>query len=201
MKIFCVGRNYADHAKELNNAVPDKPVIFMKPDTALLKNGEPFYYPDFSTDIHPEIELVLKVCKEGKNVSEKFAPKYVSEIGVGLDFTARDLQSELKTKGLPWEIAKAFNGSALAGGFKPLTDFAQTHTFQLKVNDAVRQSGTSTDMIFGFAHIISYISKFFTLRTGDLIFTGTPAGVGSVQIGDMLKGYFEGDEAFTLLVK
>jgi 2-keto-4-pentenoate hydratase/2-oxohepta-3-ene-1,7-dioic acid hydratase in catechol pathway len=191
MKIFCVGRNYSEHAKELGNAIPENPVIFSKPDTALLKNGEPFYLPDFSNDVHYETELVIKISKMGKKIQEKFASKYYNEIGLGIDFTARDLQTQLKQKGLPWELAKAFDGSAPIGDFISMSNLKSPIEFQLKKNGEIAQQGISSDMIFSFDKIVSFISQYFTLKVGDLIYTGTPAGVGPVKIGDLLEGYIE----------
>jgi len=191
MKIICIGRNYADHAKELNNPVPANPVFFMKPDTAVLKPGEPFYLPEFSNDIHHELEVVLKISKAGKHIAEDFASNYYQEIGLGIDFTARDLQEVCKSKGLPWEIAKAFDGSAPLGKFvskQTLADLSAI-TFQLEVNGSVRQQGNTKDLLFSFDKIIAYVSRYITLKTGDLIFTGTPAGVAAVKIGDRLKGF------------
>lgn len=189
MKIFCVGRNYSEHAKELGNAVPDNPVIFSKPDTALLKNGEDFYLPDFSNDVHYEAELVIKISKMGKKIQEKFASNYYSEIGFGIDFTARDLQTQLKQKGLPWELAKAFDGSAPIGEFLNVKDLQNPIQFSLLKNSELVQNGNSSDMIFSFDKIVSFISQYFTLKVGDLIYTGTPAGVGQVKIGDKLEGF------------
>lgn len=190
MKIFCIGRNYSEHAKELGNAVPENPVVFAKPDTALLKNGEDFYLPAFSNDVHHEIELVIRINKVGKNIQEKFARNYFSEIGIGVDFTARDLQTQLKAKGLPWELAKGFDGSAPLGEFVAIDklDLGDIN-FALKKNGAFVQQGNSKDMIFSFEKIISFISHYFTLKVGDLIYTGTPAGVGPVAIGDSLEGF------------
>ncbi|KAF0131057.1 MAG: fumarylacetoacetate (FAA) hydrolase [Bacteroidetes bacterium] len=186
MKIICIGRNYAEHAKELNNPLPSKPVFFMKPDTALLPPHNPFFYPSFSSDIHYEVELVMKVSKNGRSIAEKFAHKYYQEIGVGIDFTARDLQTECKQKGLPWEIAKAFDFSAPVGQFLPKSEFKDLNNidFGLKINDEWRQKGNSKDMIFSFDRIISYVSQFVMLRKGDYIFTGTPEGVGPARIND-----------------
>ncbi len=195
MKIICIGRNYAEHAKELNNAIPTEPVFFMKPDTALLKDGEPFYYPDFTKDLHHEIEIVLKINKVGKHIEPQFANKYYDEIGLGVDFTARDLQTIAKEKGLPWEKAKAFDGSAPLGKFvnkSTLGNLADLH-FELKINGQSRQVGSTKDLLFSFDAIISYVSKFVTLKVGDLIYTGTPSGVGPVNIGDKLQGYISGD--------
>ena len=202
MKIFCIGRNYSEHAKELGNAVPENPVVFSKPDTALLKNGEAFYLPEFSQDVHHEIELVIKINKVGKNIQEKFAQNYFNEISLGVDFTARDLQTQLKSKGLPWELAKGFDGSAPIGDFISIEgmDLSQIN-FGLKNNDHWVQRGNSKDMIFTFAKIISFISSYFTLKVGDLIYTGTPSGVGPVKIGDKLEGYIEDKKMLEFEVK
>ncbi len=195
MKIFCIGRNYGAHAKELGNAVPENPVVFAKPDTALLKNGDDFYLPDFSNDVHHEVELVIKINKVGKNIQEKFARNYFSEIGLGVDFTARDLQAELKQKGLPWELAKGFDGSAPIGEFVSVEGLdLQNISFSLLKNGTLVQTGNSGDMIFSFEKIISFISHYFTLKVGDLIYTGTPAGVSAVAIGDKLEGFI-GDKS------
>jgi acylpyruvate hydrolase len=204
MRIFAIGRNYAEHIKELNNERPDEPVIFTKPDTAILKNNAPFYYPDFSKDIHHEVELVLRICKEGKNVQEKFASKYYDAIGLGIDFTARDLQQKAKEKGLPWDIAKGFNGSApISDKFIPVTEFKdlQDINFSLQVDGVLKQEGNTRLMLFSFDYIISYLSKFFTLRTGDLIFTGTPKGVGPVVVGNKLAAALEGEVLLEFEVK
>jgi acylpyruvate hydrolase len=204
MRIFAIGRNYVEHIKELNNEKPDEPVIFSKPDTAVLKNNAPFYYPDFSKDIHHEVELVLRISKEGKNIQEKFASKYYDSIGVGIDFTARDLQQKAKEKGLPWDIAKGFNGSApVSDKFLPVGSFADLGSinFSLNINGELKQQGNTSLMLFRFDYIISYLSKFFTLRTGDLIFTGTPKGVGPVKIGDKLSAYIEDEKLLEFEVK
>jgi len=195
MKIICIGRNYAEHAKELNNAVPTEPVFFMKPDTALLKDGEPFYYPEFTKDLHHEIEIVLKIHKVGKHIDEQFAHKYYDEIGIGIDFTARDLQTKAKEKGLPWEKAKAFDGSAPVGKFISKAHLENTANldFELKINGQSRQTGNTKDLLFSFDKIIAYVSQFVTLKVGDLIFTGTPEGVSAVNIGDKLQGYLNGE--------
>ena len=195
MKIICIGRNYAEHAKELNNAIPSEPVFFMKPDTALLKDGEPFYFPEFTKDLHHEIEIVLKINKVGKHIEEQFANKYYDEIGLGIDFTARDLQNIAKEKGMPWEKAKAFDGSAPIGKFISKTALGNLNdiSFELKINGKSRQVGNTKDLLFSFDKIISYVSKFVTLIVGDLIYTGTPEGVSAVQIGDKLQGYINGD--------
>ena len=190
MKIFCIGRNYIDHAKELNNPVPKSPLIFMKPATAALTDGKPFYHPDFSNNIHYELELVLKISKNGRSVQEKFASDYYNQIGLGIDFTARDLQDSLKDKGHPWELAKAFDNSACIGNFVDKSEIDVCNiSFSLQKNGQVVQNGQSSDLIFGFDYLISYISRYFTLQTGDLIFTGTPAGVGKIDIGDNYIGY------------
>lgn len=203
MKIIAIGRNYAEHAKELNNPVPNVPVIFMKPDTALLKDNKPFYHPDFSQDVHHEIELVLKICKEGKHVDEKFASSYYEEIGLGIDFTARDIQSRHKEKGLPWELAKGFDGSAPISNFFPKSDFANLYDLNLRldVNGETRQNGTTKDLLFSFEQIIAFVTKYITLKKGDLIFTGTPAGVSKVTIGDHLEGYLQDKKMLDFHVK
>ncbi len=202
MKIFCVGRNYSEHAKELNNAIPEAPVIFMKPPTALLK-GKDFYMPEFSKDMHFECELVYRVCKNGKHIAAQFASKYVDAVAVGIDFTARDVQSNQKTKGLPWEIAKAFDNSAVVSEFTPITSIADPASinFSMEKNGTTVQTGNSADMLYSIDTIIEYLSKFFTLQQGDLIYTGTPAGVGPVAIGDMLTGYLEGVKSFEINIK
>lgn len=191
MKIICIGRNYIEHAHELNNPVPSQPVFFMKPETALIRAGLPFYYPDFSKDIHYELELVLHICKLGKHIQEKFAHTYYDAIALGIDFTARDVQDVCKQKGLPWEIAKAFDGSAPVSNFSNKKNFKDLHDidFSLFKNEQLVQKGNSGMMIFTFDKIISYVSRFITLKIGDLIFTGTPAGVGPVVKGDNLKAF------------
>ena len=203
MKIICIGRNYIAHAKELKNPVPEKPVFFLKPDTALLPKKNPFFYPDFTNDLHFEAELVLKICKNGRNIEEQFAHKYYDEIGIGIDFTARDLQSECKQKGLPWEIAKAFDQSAPVGNFLTKTDFQTLGniSFSLLINNEIRQEGNSKDMIFSFDQIIAYVSKFITLRIGDYIFTGTPKGVGPTTIGDHFEAFVDGKKLLAFNVK
>ena len=203
MKIICIGRNYSEHAKELNNPLPEKPVFFMKPDSSILKNNKPFFLPDFSSDMHYEVELVLKISKLGKNIDEKFADRYYSEIGIGIDFTARDLQKECKIKGLPWEIAKAFENSAPLGKFIPKENFSDLDNinFHLDINNNTVQIGNSKDMIFSFDRLISYLSQFFTLKTGDLIFTGTPSGVGPVNKNDHLQAYIEDNLLLDFKVK
>lgn len=202
MKFICIGRNYSEHAKELKNEIPDKPVVFLKPQTALLKDNKPFYYPEWTKDLHYETEAVLKVSKQGKYIEEKFAHKYFDEVTVGIDFTARDLQSQQKAKGLPWEIAKAFDNSAVIGEFRKLgKPENEGISFSMNLNDAEVQKGNTNDMIFSFPKIIAYASQFFTLQVGDLIFTGTPAGVGPVKIGDRLRGFLEGEKVFDFEVK
>jgi len=203
MKIIAIGRNYAEHAKELNNPVPTTPVIFMKPETALLKENKPFYHPDFSEDVHHEIELVLKISKEGKHISEKFAANYYEEIGLGIDFTARDVQARHKEKGLPWELAKAFDGSAPISTFVPKAKFESVYdiNFKLDINGETRQQGNTRDLLFSFESIIAFVSKYITLKKGDLIFTGTPPGVSKVKIGDRLEGYLEDDKMLDFYVK
>lgn len=204
MRIFAIGRNYAEHIKELNNERPDEPVIFTKPDTALLRHNEPFYYPEFSKDIHHEVELVLKISKEGKHIDPAFALNYIDSIGIGIDFTARDLQQKAKDKGLPWDIAKGFNGSApISDTFLPLARFADLKniSFKLEVNGQLRQQGNTSLMLFPFEYIISYLSKFFTLKTGDLIFTGTPKGVAGVALGDKLMAYIEDEKLLEFEVR
>jgi acylpyruvate hydrolase len=203
MKIICIGRNYAAHIEELKNEKPGQPVVFLKPDTALIKGEAPFFYPDFSTNIHHEIELVLKISKEGKYIQPQFAHRYFEEIGLGIDFTARDLQDQCKAKGLPWEIAKAFNGSAPIGNFKPVSEFSDLKNidFHLEINGEVKQKGNTSLMLFDFATIISYVSQFFTLKKGDLIYTGTPAGVGPVQTGDQLIGFIGNEKMLHVEVK
>jgi acylpyruvate hydrolase len=203
MKIFCVGRNYALHAKELGNAVPEAPVIFMKPSTALLKDDKPFYYPEFSKGIEFECEVVLKICKNGKHIAEKFAKDYYQEIGLGIDFTARDLQSQLKEKGLPWELAKAFDNSAVLGNFvdKNTLNNLEAISFEMTKNKELIQAGNTQDVLFSFDYLIHFLSTYFTLSTGDLIYTGTPAGVGKIAIGEVYEGYLEGQKMFTCEIK
>lgn len=203
MKIICVGRNYVDHIEELNNERPDAPVIFMKPETAVLRLGEDFYHPDFSEDIHHEVEIVVKINKVGKNIEEKFAHKYYDEVGIGIDFTARDLQSKLKSKGLPWELAKAFNNSAPVSAFVSKSKFAdmQDINFELKVNGETRQVGNTSLMLYRIDYLISFVSQYFTLKKGDLLFTGTPKGVAAVKVGDTLEASIEGETMLTFGVK
>ena len=192
MKIICIGRNYVDHAKELNNPLPSEPVVFFKPDSSILPKRNPLYIPDFTKDLHYEIELVVRINRLGKNIEEKFAHKYFDEIGIGIDFTARDVQKRLKEKGLPWEKAKAFDGSAAIGDkFLNVKDLPDNLSFYLNKNGETVQMGNSKDMIFSIPKLIAFVSTFFSLKIGDLIFTGTPAGVGQVQIGDRLECYLE----------
>jgi acylpyruvate hydrolase len=203
MKIIAIGRNYAAHAKELNNPVPTAPVIFLKPDTAVLKDNNPFYIPDFSSDIHYELEVVLKVCKPGKHIQEKFAANYYDEIGLGIDFTARDIQNIHKEKGLPWELAKAFDNSAAISNFLPKAKFPDPYNmkFELQINDQSKQNGHTKNLLFSFEKIISFVSQYITLKKGDLIFTGTPEGVGQVHPGDHLNAYLEGEQLLNFDIK
>lgn len=203
MKIICIGRNYANHAKEMKSAVPEVPMFFMKPDTALLPKNNPFFYPNFTKDLHFECELVIKINRLGKNIAEKYAHEYYDHVGLGIDFTARDLQRKCKEKGHPWEIAKAFEHSAPLGKkFIPLEGKdIQNIDFRLEKNGEIVQQGNSKDMIFSVNKLIAYVSQFMTLKIGDLIFTGTPEGVGPVQIGDRLKGYIEDEEILDLKIK
>ncbi len=203
MKIICIGRNYREHAKELNNPVPEKPVFFMKPDTALLQKNNPFFYPDFSKDVQYETEIVLKINRNGKHIEEKFAHKYFDEIGIGIDFTARDLQAEQKKRGLPWEIAKAFDGAAPVGKFVSKNQFSDINNlrFSLKINGELRQEGNTHDMMFSFDRIIAYVSQFISLKPGDLIFTGTPSGVGPTKINDHFEVFIESEMLLEFNVK
>lgn len=204
MKIICIGRNYVAHAKELNNEVPDEPVFFMKPDSALLRNNDPFYLPTWTNDVHHEIELVLKIKRLGKNIGKQFAHRYYDEIGLGIDFTARDIQQKLKEKGLPWEKAKAFDQSAVLGStFIHKSEFGDLKniSFRLLKNGNPVQEGNSSLMIFDFDEIISQISRYITLKIGDLIYTGTPAGVGAVGIGDRLEGFLDERKLFDFEIK
>lgn len=203
MKIIAIGRNYIDHAKELNNPVPSEPVVFLMPDTCILNNNKPFFYPDFSDNIHYEVEIVLKINRVGKNIEEKFAHRYFDEVTVGIDFTARDLQKKAKEKGLPWEKAKAFDGSAPIGEFISLDKLTNPNAidFSLDINGSRVQTGNSKDQIFSFSQVIAYVSRFFSLKMGDLIFTGTPAGVGAVKIGDRLEASIEGQSLLDFQIK
>ncbi|MCE2744112.1 MAG: fumarylacetoacetate hydrolase family protein [Fluviicola sp.] len=203
MKVICIGRNYADHAKEMNAEVPSAPVFFMKPDSSILRDGSPFFYPEFTKDLHYECEIVVKINKLGKNISEKFAHTYYDEIGLGIDFTARDLQGEAKSKGLPWEIGKAFDNSAFIS--KKWINKAdldlENISFSLTQNGTTVQNGSTSDLIFSFDKVIAYISQFVTLKIGDLIYTGTPAGVGPIQIGDKLEGFIGEKKMYSLNIK
>ena len=203
MKIFCVGRNYSEHAKELGNAIPDEPVIFIKPKSALLQPHTPFYYPEFSNELHYEVELVLRICKNGKYISERNASKYYNGISVGIDFTARDIQAELKKKGLPWEKAKAWDNSAVIGTWKEATPELLNNPiiFSLQKNGETVQNGLSADMIFHFEEIVSHISNYFSINIGDLVYTGTPAGVGECVVGDVLTGFIGDEKMFEVEVK
>ncbi len=202
MKIICIGRNYSDHAKEMNSPIPEEPLFFLKPDTALFREKN-FYYPEFTSDLHHEIELVVKIAKVGKHISVENAPKYYNEIGLGIDFTARDIQKQCKAKGLPWEKAKAFDNSAvISQQFIQKEDLDLTNiNFSLEINSTTVQSGNSTDMLFHINQLISHVSKYITLKTGDLIYTGTPQGVGPVKIGDKLIGYLNEKPMFTVHIK
>ena len=203
MKIICIGRNYADHISELNNERPDEPVIFMKPDTAILPKKTPFVIPEFSKDVHHEVEVLVKICKVGKYISPKFAHKYYEEIGLGIDFTARDLQTKLKEKGLPWEKAKAFDHSAIIGDFLPKNNYTSLENlnFELRKNSEIVQKGSTSMMLWNIDEIVSYVSQFFTLKKGDIIFTGTPKGVAAVNVNDVLEGFLEGKQMFKIQVK
>lgn len=203
MKIICIGRNYADHAKELNNEVPSEPIIFLKPKTALITDGKALYYPEFTNNLQYECELVVRISKNGKYINEKFARKYYNAMTLGIDFTARDLQQKQKEKGLPWEIAKAFDGSAAVGEFVPLDEHKnlQQISFELKINDETKQVGHTKDMLYSIDKIVAYASQFFTLNIGDIIFTGTPSGVGALSVTDQLEGYLEGKKVLYCLIK
>jgi 2-keto-4-pentenoate hydratase/2-oxohepta-3-ene-1,7-dioic acid hydratase in catechol pathway len=203
MKMFCIGRNYAEHAKELGNLIPEEPVIFMKPKSALLQSHTPFYYPEFTNELHYECELVLRICKNGKYIQESYAGKYYDAITVGIDFTARDIQNEWKEKGLPWEKAKAWDNSAVVGKWIPIANIKNKKEihFSLHKNNEVVQKGLSGDMIHSFDAIIASISQFFSLNIGDLIFTGTPKGVGEIVVGDQLKGFLEEECLFDMEIK
>jgi 2-keto-4-pentenoate hydratase/2-oxohepta-3-ene-1,7-dioic acid hydratase in catechol pathway len=203
MKIICIGRNYADHISELNNERPEEPVIFMKPDTAILPKKTPFVIPEFTKDVHHEVEVLVKICKVGKYISPKFAHKYYDEIGLGIDFTARDLQTMLKEKGLPWEKSKAFDHSAIIGDFLPKKSYTSLENinFELRKNSEIVQKGSTSMMLWNIDEIISYVSQFFTLKKGDIIFTGTPKGVASVKENDVLEGFLENKLMFKIQVK
>ena len=203
MKIICIGRNYARHIEELKNERPDEPVIFMKPDTAVVQKQFPFVIPEFTDDVHHEVEVLVKISRVGKYIDAKFAHKYYEEIGLGIDFTARDLQSKLKEKGLPWEKAKAFDGSAVIGDFVPKSQFAtlENISFELHNNGTMAQKGNTQQMLWKIDELVAYASQYFTLRTGDVIFTGTPEGVAKVSTGDVLEGYLENVKMFRIQVK
>lgn len=202
MKIICIGRNYAEHAKELGNEIPERPVIFMKPDTAILKKGSDFYIPEFSEDVHYELEIVLKISKGGKYILDENASKYYDEIALGIDFTARDLQSELKSKGLPWELAKGFDGSAVISEFYKKEKFDMKNiNFSLIKNNEKVQAGNTSLMLFSPEKIIAFVSQYFTLRIGDLIFTGTPKGVGKVSESDILEAFLEDQKILNLRIQ
>lgn len=203
MKLICIGRNYTKHIEELNSEKPTEPVIFLKPDTAILLKKQPFFIPDFSDNVHHEVEILVKINKVGKYIDKKFAHKYYDEIGLGIDFTARDLQNQLKDKGLPWEKCKAFDGSAVIGNWLPKSQFDDVNniSFTLLKNDEVVQQGNTSFMLWKIDEIIEYVSKYFTLKIGDIIFTGTPAGVGKVFVNDKLKGLIENTQVFSITVK
>lgn len=203
MKVICIGRNYKSHTKELSNSIPKEPLFFLKPDTAIQPKGHPFFIPHFSNNIHYEVELVIKINKTGKHIEEKFAKNYYSQVGLGIDFTARDIQEDCKRHGLPWEKAKGFDGSAqISNNFIDISDINLNHiTFSLKKNNKEVQLGNSKDMLFSFDNIISHISKFYTLKIGDLIYTGTPEGVGPVKAGDHLEGFIEERKMLNVFIK
>lgn len=203
MKILAIGQNYVEHNKELNSKNPTEPVVFMKPDTALLKNNKPFFIPDFTDELHYETELIVKINRLGKNIAAKYANRYYSEIGLGVDFTARDLQRKLKAEGKPWEVCKAFDNSAVIGDFLPVEQLGnvQDIRFSLNLNGKTVQQGHSADMIFAIDDLIAYVSRFFTLKIGDILFTGTPVGVGKVAVGDRLEGYIFENKMFDFKVK
>lgn len=203
MKIICIGKNYALHVKEMNSDIPEEPVFFMKPDSSLLLNNKPFFYPEFSKNIHYEVELVLKINRVGKNIEEKYAHRYFDEIGLGVDITARDIQKRCIEKGLPWEVAKSFDSSAVLGGFVPKNELPSPDNINFSLNKSGKevQNDNSGNMLFSFDEIIAYVSKFLTLKTGDLIYTGTPPGVGPVEIGDRLEGYLEKQKMFDFMIK
>jgi acylpyruvate hydrolase len=203
MKIICIGRNYAEHAKEMKAETPTEPVFFMKPETALIKDNEPFYFPKFSKEVHYETEIVLRISKNGKNIQKQFAHKYFGELSVGIDFTARDLQAQCKAKGLPWEKAKSFDGSGVIGKIVPISKYKDIYSlsFRLDRNGKTVQQGNTKELIFPYDVIIEYISQFVTLKTGDLVYTGTPVGVGPVNIGDRLEAYIEDEKLLDFEVK
>jgi fumarylpyruvate hydrolase len=203
MKIFAIGQNYVEHNKELNSKNPTEPVVFMKPDTALLKNNKPFFIPDFTEELHYEKELIIKFNRLGKNIDTVFSSRYYAEVGLGVDFTARDLQRKLKAEGKPWELSKAFDNSAVIGNFLPVTEFddVQNITFRLDINGKTVQNGNSSEMIFPINELVAYVSRFFTVKIGDILFTGTPVGVGKVAIGDRLEGYIFDKKMFDFYIK
>ena len=203
MKLICIGRNYTEHIKELANEKPTEPVVFLKPDTAILLKNQPFFIPDFSNDVHHEVEILVKITRVGKYIDKKFVHKYYDEIGLGIDFTARDLQEQLKAKGLPWEKAKAFDGAAVIGNWFPKSNFKNIDdiNFSLHKNNVEVQKGNTSHMMWKIDEIIEYVSKYFTLKIGDIIFTGTPAGVSRVEPNDQLRGFIENQEALTLTIK
>ena len=203
MKLICIGRNYTEHIKELENEKPTDPVVFLKPDTAILLKKQPFFIPDFSEDVHHEVELLVKINRVGKHIDKKFAHKYYNEIGLGIDFTARDLQAQLKAKGLPWEKAKAFDGAAVVGNWLLVDTIKNVNdiNFSLQKNNSIVQQGNTSHMLWKIDELIEYVSKYFTLKIGDIIFTGTPAGVGKVIANDKLKGFIEDKEMFSITVK
>ena len=203
MKIFAIGQNYVEHNKELNSKNPTEPVVFMKPDTALLKNNKPFYIPDFTQELHYETELIVKINRLGKNIDASFSNRYYAEIGLGVDFTARDLQRKLKAEGKPWEISKAFDNSAVIGNFLPVSELGdvQNIQFRMDLNGKTVQNGNSSDMIFQINELVAYVSRFFTVKIGDLLFTGTPVGVGKVSIGDRLEGFIFDKKMFDFYIK
>jgi 2-keto-4-pentenoate hydratase/2-oxohepta-3-ene-1,7-dioic acid hydratase in catechol pathway len=203
MKLICIGRNYTEHIKELENEKPSDPVVFLKPDTSILLKKQPFFIPEFSNDIHHEVEILVKINRIGKHIDKKFAHKYYNEIGLGIDFTARDLQSELKAKGLPWEKAKAFDGAAVVSEWLPKNEFKDINNmnFSLLKDDVLVQQGNTSHMLWKIDELIEYISKYFTLKIGDIIFTGTPAGVGKVIANNTLKGFIEDKQMFSIKIK
>jgi 2-keto-4-pentenoate hydratase/2-oxohepta-3-ene-1,7-dioic acid hydratase in catechol pathway len=203
MKIFCIGHNYTAHNKELNSLTPTEPVVFMKPDTAALLKNKPFYIPNFTNELHYETEIIIKFNRIGKNIAQKFAHRYYSEIGLGIDFTARDVQTKLKKEGKPWEISKAFDNAAVIGNFLNVEEFidVQKIDFRLDINGATVQQGNTQDMIFSIDKLISYLSCYFTVKIGDLLFTGTPAGVGTIKVGDRLEGYIFDKKMFDFIIK
>ena len=203
MKIICIAKNYMEHVKEFDHNVPKEPVIFTKPDSAIHNNKTPFFYPDFSNDIHYEVEILIKINRVGKNIQTKFAHKYYGEIGVGIDFTARDMQSQLKAKGLPWALAKGFDSSAVISDFQPKENFKDLKniSFNLKLNGELKQQGNTKDMLFNIDEIISYVSTFITLKKGDIIYTGTPSGVGPINVGDVIDCSIEDKKLISLAIK